>query len=154
MRVRRRAGGILRARYFERYDTHQAGVHWEAWPAHKTIEIDGQRVRASRFVWRHPFDVCDIESGNYPPQHGAPRSADGQTEMRSFYAYVDWEMLDLPGVDYAVAKAICTAGWSWLDHFHPEIGDEDGYPDFLVGTQPESWDQGAVPMEVVEGVLV
>ena len=77
-----------------------------------------------------------------------------QTEMRSFYAYVDWEMLDLPGVDYAVAKAICTAGWSWLDHFHPEIGDEYGYPDFLVGTQPESWDQGAVPMEVVEGVLV
>ena len=103
----------------------------------------------------YPFDVCDIESGKYPPQHGAPRSADGQTEMRSFYAYVDWEMLDLPGVDYAVAKAICTAGWSWLDHFHPEIGDEYGYPDFLVGTQAVSWVQGAVPMEVVEeGVLV
>ena len=148
MRVRRCAGGILRARYFERYDTFQAGVPWEAGP--KTIEIDGQRVRESRFIWHHPFDVCDIESGKYPPQHGAPRSADGQTEMRSFYAYVDWEMLDLPGVDYAVAKAIFTAGWSWLDHFHPEIRDEE---DFLVGPQAVSWVQGAVPMEVEEGVL-
>ena len=61
--------------------------------------------------------------------------------MRSFYCFVDWATTDLPGLDYAVAKAICTAAWSWLDHFHPEIGDEHGYPDFLVGTQPESWDQ-------------
>ena len=94
----------------------------------------------------------------YPQQAGScntrqPRDA-VQTEMRSFYCFVDWATTDLPGLDYAVAKAICTAAWSWLDHFHPEIGDEHGYPDFLVGTQPESWDQGAVQMEVEEGVLV
>jgi hypothetical protein len=46
-----------------------------------------------------------------------------------------------------VAKAICTAGWSWLDHFHPKIGDEEGYPDFLVGYAGcVSWVQGAVPI--------